>query len=65
MSIKAILGIEAYAELSGDSSYMYIAKKYARQWEIDAKADHEGTRLSFDVADSWSLKYNMVWDNLL
>jgi len=65
LSVKAILGIAAYAELSGDSSYMDIAKKYARQWEIDAKADHEGTRLSFDVADSWSLKYNMVWDNLL
>ena len=65
LSLKAILGIAAYAELSGDESYMEIAKKYAKQWEIDAKADHEGTRLTFDGADTWSLKYNMVWDNLL
>ena len=65
LSLKAILGIAAYAELSGDASYLKIAKKYAKQWEIDAKADHEGTRLTFDSGDGWSLKYNMVWDNLL
>lgn len=65
LSLKAILGIAAYAELSGDTSYMDIAKKYAKQWEIDAKADHAGTRLTFDSTDGWSLKYNIVWDNLL
>ena len=65
LSLKAILGIAAYSELSGDASYMEIAKKYAKQWEIDAKADHEGTRLTFDGADTWSLKYNVVWDDLL
>ena len=65
LSLKAILGIAAYAELSGDTSYMEIAKKYAKQWEIDAKADHEGTRLTFDSGDGWSLKYNIVWDSLL
>ena len=48
LSIKAILGIAAYAELSGDTSYMETAKKWAEKWEIDAKADHEGTRLTFD-----------------
>ena len=65
LSLKAILGIAAYGELSGDASYTEIAKKYAKQWEIDAKADHEGTRLTFDGAETWSLKYNIVWDNLL
>ena len=65
LSLKAILGIAAYAELSGDASYMEIARKYAKQWEIDAKADHEGTRLTFDSGDGWSLKYNVVWDSLL
>ena len=65
LSLKAILGIAAYSELSGDASYMEIAKKYAKQWEIDAKADHDGTRLTFDGADGWSLKYNIVWDELL
>jgi hypothetical protein len=33
--------------------------------EQDAKADHIGTRLTFDQADTWSLKYNMVWDTML
>ncbi len=65
LSLKAILGIAAYAELSGEGSYMEIAKKYAERWEKDAKADHEGTRLTFDGADTWSLKYNIVWDDLL
>ena len=65
LSLKAILGIAAYAELSGDESYLKIAKEYAKNWEKDAKADHEGTRLTFDGADTWSLKYNIVWDDLL
>jgi len=65
LSLKAILGIAAYAQLSGDGSYWEIAKKYAERWEIDAKANHEGTRLTFDGGDGWSLKYNIVWDNLL
>jgi hypothetical protein len=65
LSLKAILGIAAYSELSGDASYMEIAKKYAKQWEIDAKAAHEGTRLTFDGENGWSLKYNIVWDSLL
>lgn len=65
LSLKAILGIAAYADLSQDASYMEIAKQWAKNWEKDAKADHAGTRLTFDKEDSWSMKYNMVWDNLL
>ena len=65
LSLKAILGIAAYAELSHDESYMEIAKRYAKQWETDAKASHGGTRLTFNDSESWSLKYNVVWDELL
>ena len=65
LSLKAIMGIAAYADLSGDSSFMDIARDYAKRWERDAKADHVGTRLTFDGKDGWSLKYNVVWDNLL
>lgn len=65
LSIKAILGIASYAMLSGDDSYMKIAKEYAAKWELDAKADHGATKLTFDNPDGWSLKYNIVWDNLL
>lgn len=65
LSLKAILGIAAYGELSGDASYTDIARGYAKDWEKDAKADHGGTRLTFDSADGWSLKYNIVWDHIL
>ncbi|MBR2432143.1 MAG: DUF1793 domain-containing protein, partial [Clostridia bacterium] len=65
LSVKAILGIAAYASLSGDDSYMDIAREYAKKWEIDAKASHGATRLTFDGEDTWSLKYNIVWDDLL
>lgn len=65
LSLKAILGIAAYADLSGDASYMEIAKQWAANWEKDAKADHVGTRLTFDKGESWSMKYNIVWDGLL
>ncbi len=65
LSLKAIMGIAAYADLSGDASYMELAREYANRWEQDAKAEHLGTRLTFDTPDGWSLKYNVVWDNLL
>lgn len=65
LSLKAILGIAAYSILSGDDTYMRKAAEYARTWEKDAKALHGATRLSFDKPDSWSLKYNVVWDNIL
>ena len=65
LSLKAILGIASYSYLSGDNTYMKKAEEYARKWEKEAKAQHGATRLSFDKADSWSIKYNMVWDSLL
>ncbi len=40
------------------------AREYAKKWEKDA-AGSCGTRLAFDKDGTWSIKYNMVWDNLL
>ena len=65
LSLKAILGLAAYASLSGDTSYLDIAKEYAKNWEKDARADHGATRLVFDNGDGWSIKYNIVWDRIL
>ncbi len=65
LSLKAILGIAAYGELAGDAEYSRIAADYARRWETDAVAAHGATRLAFGDEDGWSLKYNIVWDNLL
>lgn len=70
LSAKAILGIEAYAQLAalgGDSEtaaeYHQKAKDMAEDWEKRAKAgDHYV--LSFGKEESWSLKYNLIWDKL-
>ena len=65
LSLKAILGIAAYFSLSGDEAYIKIAKEYAENWQKEALASHGATRLAFDKDDTWSMKYNIVWDNLL
>lgn len=65
LSLKAILGIAAYGRLYRDPHYTQIAADYAARWEREARGTQGGTRLAFDQPDSWSLKYNMVWDKLL
>ena len=70
LSVKAICALAAYAkmlrEIGDDTAAYYDAKarEMADVWEKEAfNGDHY--RLTFDQADSWSLKYNMVWDKLL
>lgn len=68
LSVKAIVGIEAYAMLlgqmgdaEGQSKYHKIAKEMAVDWEKRASAgDH--FMLAFGQPDTWSMKYNLVWD---
>lgn len=64
LSLKAILGIAAYGKIFGDEKYINTAKEYAVKWQIDA-VGNQATRLAFDLPDSWSMKYNIVWDKLL
>lgn len=71
LSIKAILGIASYAILckmlgyeDKHSYYLNIAKDFAIKWEkITKEKDHY--KLTFDGSNSWSLKYNLIWDSLL
>ena len=71
LSIKAIEGLAAYAEIARGIGKLTIAKDYseaakdmARKWEqMDNDGDHYN--LAFDKPGTWSQKYNLVWDRLL
>lgn len=66
LSVKAIVALGAFGQLFGEEKYSAIAKDMAERWKIDAKKQNgKGWRLTFDRDDTWSLKYNMVWDRLL
>jgi len=70
LSVKAIMGVAGYAEMarikglaSVADKYMNRAREMAEKWEKDAReGDHY--RLAFDRPDTWSQKYNMIWDKL-
>lgn len=71
LSAKAIMGIAAFARLAdmrGDQddarTFRAVAERFAAAWLQTAK-EGAATRLAFDQPDSWSLKYNLVWDRLL
>jgi hypothetical protein len=71
LSVKAILGLAAYGNLCkmrGDTAnaerYAQLAKVDAAHWvKVAAKNDHY--RLAFDKPNTWSQKYNLVWDRIL
>lgn len=70
LSVKAIMGVAAYSELARmlglnnvADQYAATAKKMAVKWEEMAReGDHY--RLAFDRENTWSQKYNMVWDKM-
>jgi hypothetical protein len=71
LSIKAIMGITGFAilcSMKGEQKHadelIEEARKMADQWlKMAAKTD--GTyRLAFDQENSFSMKYNLIWDKL-
>jgi hypothetical protein len=71
LSIKAILGLGAYAqilEMQGKKEpanlYRTKAQEFAQRW-LEMASDGNHYRLAFDKPGTWSQKYNLVWDKIL
>ncbi len=71
LTVKAVIGVGAYADLAHrlgreDTAKQYrtIAESMAKQFlAMGVEGDH--TKLAFDKPGTWSQKYNLVWDRLL
>ncbi|QMW02928.1 glutaminase family protein [Spirosoma foliorum] len=77
LSVKAILGIAAYGQMAaqlGDKatseSYLKTAREMATKWQQLALDKTASQLPHYDLtfenqSDTWSQKYNLVWDKLL
>jgi Domain of unknown function (DUF4965)/Domain of unknown function (DUF1793)/Domain of unknown function (DUF5127)/Domain of unknown function (DUF4964) len=71
LSVKAIVAIGCYARLAGmlgekdtAAKYREMADSMAGRWQhMDEAGDHYA--LTFGNTDSWSQKYNLVWDKIM
>jgi len=71
LSIKAIMGLASYAKMAEQlgetkeaTEVNALVKDFAKKWmQLADSGDHYA--LTFDNKDSWSQKYNLVWDALL
>ncbi len=71
LSAKAIIALGAFGLMAEQTNhkeeaaeYLGLARSYAKQWQQMAD-DGDHTRLAFDRPNTWSQKYNLVWDGIL
>ena len=71
LSLKAIMGLQGMSiiqNMLGNSEksayYRSEAEKMAAIWMDTALNEDGSTRLAFDQPDTYSMKYNMVWDKV-
>jgi Domain of unknown function (DUF4965)/Domain of unknown function (DUF5127)/Domain of unknown function (DUF1793)/Domain of unknown function (DUF4964) len=71
LSAKSIVALGGFAELcrirglnDEATEYRQLAEQFAARWTKEAlEGDHY--RLAFDQPNTWSQKYNLIWDRLL
>lgn len=71
LSVKAIVALGSYAYMANQLGYQEVANKYrsaaqemAEKWvQLADAGDHYS--LVFERKDTWSQKYNLVWDKVL
>ncbi len=71
LTLKAIMGIAGLGlikRMLGDEAaakkYIDTARKMGADWKVRASNGDGSYRLAFDWQNSFSMKYNMVWDKL-
>ena len=71
LSLKAIMGIAGLGIICAmmgnkkdERKYTKIARDMALDWAKRAANGDESYRLAFDKPDTFSMKYNLVWDKL-
>ena len=71
LSLKAIMGIAGLGILYGllgdenkKEEKLKLARAMADAWAARASNGDGSLRLAFDRPDTWSMKYNIVWDKL-
>ena len=71
LSIKALIGIACFAWLSESAGQLQKVREIRAEVEamvadwLPMADDGDHYRLTFDQPGTWSLKYNLVWDQLL
>ncbi len=71
LSVKSIVAIASYGKMAGKLGYPSVADEYAalakslaKKWmELAQDGDHYA--LAFGATNTWSQKYNLVWDEIL
>ena len=70
LSAKAVMGVASWSVLcrmmgkdKEAGEFMQRAGEMAESWATSA-VEEDHTRLAFDTENSWSMKYNLVWDVL-
>ena len=71
LSVKAIVALACYGRMAFQLGKSDIARDFtaearqmAYEW-VKMAADGDHYRLTFDKPDTWSQKYNLVWDKIL